>query len=119
MMNNSNIKFVSKSNNEILLFLGKFIRHHRLEQDKTQAEVAEAAGINRSTLSEFERGTRVNMVTFLQLLRVLDLLDVLDAFEIEEKPVISPLQLAKLTKKKRQRASGAGSNQIENPGVDW
>lgn len=116
-MNNSNINYLSKSNSEILLFLGRFVRHHRLEQNKTQAEVAEQAGINRSTLSEFERGTRVNMVTFLQLLRVLDLLDVLDAFDIDEKPVISPLQLAKLTKKKRQRATG--SNQIENPGVDW
>ncbi len=114
----SNIRWESATNSYIMATLGEFVRHHRLEQNRTQAEVAETAGINRSTLSEFERGTRVNMLTFVQLLRALNQLHVLEVFVIKEQ--ISPLELAKLSEKKRQRASGSSAvNRVEDPGVDW
>jgi len=35
--------------------IGAFLRHHRLQQNKTQSELAHAAGISRSTLSLLER----------------------------------------------------------------
>lgn len=111
-----NINFQIMSDAAIIKALGAFIKHHRLEQNTTQADLARKADINRSTLSEFERGTRVNMITFIQLLRALDLLHVLDAFKVQQK--VSPLELAKKNNDQRQRASKS-INHVEEPGVDW
>jgi transcriptional regulator with XRE-family HTH domain len=100
-MNTSDISI--KSDAAILKNIGEFIRHHRLSQNKTQNKLAEEAGINRTTLVEFEKGKRSNTITLIQLLRALDKLYVLENFEIKEQ--ISPLKLAKIEKKKRKRAS--------------
>ena len=116
MMDIYNNNWQSLSDSAIIESLGAFIKHHRLEQNITQSDLAEKANINRSTLSEFERGTRVNMITFIQLLRALDLLHTLEAFTIQKQ--ISPLELAKKNKDSRQRASRS-SDQVEEPGVDW
>lgn len=83
--------------------IGAFIKHHRLRQNRTQNEVAEEAGISRSTLSLIERGETVTILTLIQILRVLDQLQVMDAFRVDEK--VSPMALAKLEKEKRKRAS--------------
>lgn len=90
------------SDGAIMKFLGEFVRHHRLEQNKTQAQLANEAGINRATLSLIENGESSNLLTFIQLLRALKLLDVLNIFEVQEQ--ISPIQLAKLQQAKRKRA---------------
>lgn len=115
-MNLYNINWQNLSDTAIIEALGSFIKHHRLDQNITQADLATQANINRSTLSEFERGTRVNMITFIQLLRALDLLHILDAFTVQQQ--VSPLELAKKNNAQRQRASKT-SNQIEDSGVDW
>lgn len=116
MMDIYNKNWQNLSDSAIIESLGVFIKHHRLEQNITQSDLAEKANINRSTLSEFERGTRVNMITFIQLLRALDLLHLLDAFTVQKK--ISPLELAKKNEDLRQRASKS-HNQVEEPRVDW
>ena len=100
----------------LLKTLGDFIKHHRLEQNKTQDQLAKEAGISRSTLVEFEQGKRSNTLTFIQLLRALGLLDVLRHFEIKQQP--SPLQLAKLEERKRKRA-GKTTKQTNKPKSDW
>lgn len=82
--------------------IGAFIKHHRLTQNKTQEEVAHAANISRSTLSLLEKGKAITVPTLLQVLRVLDLLYIMNVFQIETQ--ISPIELAKLDQKKRQRA---------------
>ena len=82
--------------------IGTFVRHHRMGQNKTQDELANADGISRSTLSLLERGETVTVSTLIQVLRVLDQLEVFNAFEVRE--TISPLALAKQQKEKRQRA---------------
>lgn len=82
--------------------IGAFVRHHRMEQNKTQDELAAAAAISRSTLSLLERGETVTITTLIQVLRVLDQLEVLSAFDVNVS--LSPLALAKLQRKKRQRA---------------
>jgi transcriptional regulator with XRE-family HTH domain len=82
--------------------IGSFVKHHRMEQDKTQEELASAAGISRSTLSLLERGGTVTVTTLIRVLRILDQLNVMNAFEVREN--ISPLALARLQKEKRQRA---------------
>lgn len=110
------IDWQTLSDTEIIEKLGAFIKHHRLDQNITQADLAQKANINRTTLSEFERGTRVNMITFIQLLRALDFLHILEAFTINQQ--ISPLKLAKKDETKRQRASGS-LNQTNQPNSDW
>lgn len=91
------------SDDAIVRSIGAYIKHHRLEQNKTQSSLAEEAGINRSTLVEFEKGMRVNIITFIQLLRALNLLHVMEQFKIT--PQLSPIQLAELQQAKRKRAS--------------
>jgi len=86
----------------ILKKLGDFIQQKRLQQNKTQQELATAAGINRSTLVQFEKGGGGKLLTLIQILRALGQLELFQNFEIGA--MISPLQLAKLEQKKRQRA---------------
>lgn len=95
--------------------IGAFIRHHRLSQNKSQNEVAKAANISRSTLSLLERGETVTLATFLQVLRVLDLLYIMDSFKVNEQ--ISPMELAKLDREKRKRASAKKSTDKNKS--DW
>jgi transcriptional regulator with XRE-family HTH domain len=104
MHENSFIEWDSKSDSALSKQIGAFIRHHRMAQNKTQDQLAKEAGISRSTLSLLERGETVTVATLIQVLRVLHQLAIMDAFVVREK--ISPLALAKLQKKKRQRASG-------------
>ena len=98
----------SLSNDAIVLLMGSYIKHHRLEQNKTQQQLAEEAGINRSTLVEFEQGKRSNSITFIQLLRALNLLEAMEQFKIT--PQISPRQLAEIEQAKRKRASKRKKN---------
>jgi transcriptional regulator with XRE-family HTH domain len=98
--------------------LGRFIRHHRMEQNKTQEALATAAGISRSTLSLLERGESVTLPTLIQVLRVLDLLQVFAAFDVKE--VISPLALVKLQKTKRLRIRGKSNRpSSDREPTDW
>lgn len=90
--------------------IGNFIKHHRLNQNKTQNVVSVEAGISRSTLSLLERGEKVTLSSLIQVLRVLDLLHVMDIFQISNE--ISPTEYAKLQKNKRQRARN--QNEAEN-----
>lgn len=101
----------------LLEHLGRFIRYTRLEQDKTQQEVATAAGINRSTLVQIEKGGGGTLMSFIQILRVLEQLSLLQHFEV--KTQLSPLQLAKLEQQKRQRASARKDAKDNQPKSDW
>ena len=108
-------KWDSMSDKALAIHIGAFIKHHRMEQNKTQEVLAKAAGISRSTLSLLERGETVTLATVIQVLRVLDKLYVLEVFSVQQD--ISPLMLAKMEKDKRKRASGKGEEtQNEN---DW
>ncbi|MFY8020912.1 MAG: helix-turn-helix domain-containing protein [Bacteroidia bacterium] len=99
----SYVKMISMSDDALAKRVGLFIKHKRLEQNKTQDMVSSAAGISRSTLSLLERGEAVTLPTLIQVLRVLDPLHVLEVFEIKQR--ISPLAIAKAEKEKRKRAS--------------
>ena len=103
------------SDRSIVSALGEFIKHQRLTQNKTQSRIAHDAGINRWTLSQIERGEAITMISFIQILRALDLLNVFDVFSIETK--ISPIELAKQERKKRQRARNKTNN--EHTESEW
>lgn len=102
-MANTNIDWLSMSDKSIISFIGEYIKHQRLTQNKTQAKIAEIAGINRWTMSKIENGEPISLMSLIQILRALDLLDILNIFKVQTQ--ISPLELAKLEKQKRQRAS--------------
>ncbi|MDO9577560.1 MAG: helix-turn-helix transcriptional regulator [Candidatus Cloacimonadales bacterium] len=108
MMANTNIDWVAMSDKAIITAIGQHLKQHRLDQNKTQAQVALAAGINRWTLSNIENGNAVTMASLIQILRALDLLSILNIFKIEKK--LSPLQLAQADKQKRQRARNVKNN---------
>ena len=94
----------AKSDKVILEQMGNWLKETRLRLNKTQQDLAEAAGINRSTLIQMESGGGGGLLTFVQIVRALDELSVFKNFEIAES--ISPLLLAKIQRRKRQRASG-------------
>ncbi|MBC7759618.1 MAG: helix-turn-helix transcriptional regulator [Phormidesmis sp. FL-bin-119] len=110
-------EWTSMSDQALAAQIGKFARHHRMEQNRTQDELATAAGISRSTLSLLERGEAITVTTLIQVLRVLDQLAVLSAFEVKE--TISPLALAKLQKEKRQRARSKVNKGENRDQTDW
>ena len=107
--------WTSMSDKALSKHIGNFIQHHRMEQNRTQTNVAIAAGISRSTLSLLERGENVTVPTLIQVLRVLDLLYVMDVFRVEKK--ISPIMLAKMEQEKRQRAREKKQNNQQDS--DW
>ncbi len=114
MNDNSYNDWVSMSDKALSATIGNFIKHHRLNQNKTQNEVSVAAGVSRSTLSLLERGEKVTLSSLIQVLRVLELLYVMDIFKISNE--ISPIEYAKLQKNKRQRARN--QNEVENTNED-
>ena len=116
MMETISTKWLEASDQGLLNIIGQFVHETRLQQNKTQQQVADAAGINRSTIGQIEKGNGGTLLTLLQILRVLDQLPVLSAFEIEHK--ISPLQIAKLEQQKRQRARNKNSKD-NTPNVNW
>lgn len=93
----------SMSDRALLGVLGEFIQKTRLKQNKTQQEIAEIAGINRSTLVQIEKGNGSTLLSFIQILRALEKLDVLNEFEM--KMELSPLKLAEMEMNQRKRAS--------------
>jgi len=91
------------SDKAIIKEIGRRVKRKRLESNLTQQDIADLAGISRPTVSDLERGNPFEIMTLIQVLRVLDALDEIDSFLPD--PGFSPLQLAKLRGKERQRAS--------------
>lgn len=114
MTDYSDSNYDSMSNLALQEHIGKFIQHHRLNQNRSQTDMAKEAGISRSTLSLLERGEKVTLETLLQALRVLGLLNILQVFDVKEE--ISPVEYAKLQKKKRKRARTKDTNKEDDLG---
>lgn len=104
MIVKANNNWAAMTDGAIIKQIGQFIKKSRISKNKTQAQVAEAAGINRWTIGQVENGEPVALTSLIQILRALDLLYVLDGFNIQNQ--ISPLMAVKLQPKERQRASG-------------
>jgi len=111
------IDWYSMSDGGLAQTIGEFVKYHRIDQNKTQAAVAKAANISRSTLSLLERGETVTIATLLRVIRVLDLLYVMDVFKVSHE--ISPVEYAKLQDKKRQRARAKGKETHKNEDLGW
>lgn len=106
----------AESDKAIMAKMGDFVKQQRLQQNKTQNQLAHDAGINRSTLVDLEQGKRANLITLIQVLRVLNQLHFFNQFEIKQQ--ISPIQLAELEQAKRKRASKSTATK-QTPKSDW
>jgi transcriptional regulator with XRE-family HTH domain len=117
MMEKSIKNWHAMSDPAMLEQLGEFIKQTRLQQNKTQQQIATAAGINRSTMVQIEKVGGGTLLSFIQILRALEQLQIFEHFEIKQQ--FSPLQLAKLEQTKRQRASAKKDTQNKKPKSDW
>lgn len=117
MSDMSYTRWKEMSDKSLLEVIGRFVQSHRISQNKSQAQLAEMAGISRSTLSLLERGEKVRIDSLIQVLRVLDLLYIMDVFKFEEQ--ISPIEYAKLKKRKRKHASAKKTDNPKNEDLGW
>ncbi len=93
----------SKNPADIVAELGERLRTARLNADYTQEDVAHIAGVSRKAVISAEKG-RCQLENFVAILVALKLDNQLNNFL--PPPELSPIQLAKLRGKQRQRASG-------------
>ena len=117
MIEKTSTDWVAMSDNAIISAIGAYIRHQRLVQNKTQAQVAKEAGINRWTLGQIENGGSITLATLIQILRVLDLVHLLSIFTIEE--VISPIEYARLKEKEKKRARPKHKTNDSDGDLGW
>lgn len=101
----------------ILTELGGRIAARRLELQRTQAEVAEQAGIAKRTLERIEAGHSAQLSSLVRILRVLDALPGLDTAIPEAGP--RPMELLQRKGKPRQRASGRRSSERTEKPWSW
>jgi transcriptional regulator with XRE-family HTH domain len=92
------------SDKAILAELGGRLQRERLNRNMTQSHLALKAGIAVRSLQYLETGRPCTLASLIKILRALGNLAALDTFFPE--PGFSPIQLAKLKGRDRQRASG-------------
>lgn len=114
-MENTNTNWVAMSDIAIVSKIGEFIKKERLNNNKTQAKLADEAGINRWTISQIENGEAITMISLIQIMRALNILHLLEIFAVKQE--ISPIELAKMEQNKRQRARNTDND--NNKQSDW
>ena len=107
--------FYSLSDKGVADELGKRIRALRLRKNITQKELARATTLSLNTIKSLESGSG-KLSTVIAVLRELDALDQMDSLIPE--PSISPLQLARMQGKQRERASGRRKQTAKDP-AEW
>lgn len=108
------MSFYAATDQAVLEELGRRLRQRRLDRNLSQQDVAERAGLDRTTVGALERDGRASLLTVVQVLRALDALDELDGFLPALGP--SPLELARRHGQVRQRASRPRGPRDESDG---
>jgi transcriptional regulator with XRE-family HTH domain len=98
------MNFEAMTDKAVLEELGRRIQSQRLNANLVQADVAQKAGISRRALQNLESGRVCTLSLLIRVLRALGKLGQLETLLPESGP--SPIQLAKLKGRERQRASG-------------
>lgn len=101
----------------ILKEIGERFAMVRLNQNFTQANLAEQAGVSKRTVERLEAGESVQVTSLIRLLRSLGLQQRLEVLFPE--PVASPMAQLKLQGRKRQRASSKESRSSKGTGWGW
>ncbi len=86
--------------------IGARLKNLRLDRNYSQKKLCELTGLSIKAILNAEKG-KSNIVTYIKLLRALNCLDHIENFIPE--PGISPMQIVKLSSKKRIRASSEKS----------
>lgn len=115
MLEKSDNYWFPMSDQAICELIGKFVKHHRLAKNLTQAELAHRCGVHRTTILDIEKGKSVSLLTIIQVLRILDQLQVFREFILQ--PEISPIMVADAMMKSKKRASKKSSD--SNTLNDW
>jgi DNA-binding XRE family transcriptional regulator len=102
------MNYEAMSEQAVLAVLGQRLQAQRLNANLSQAEVAQKAGVSRRALQNLESGRVCTLSLLIRVLRTLGKLQQLEALLPETGP--SPIQLAKLKGRERQRASGRRKN---------
>lgn len=89
----------------------------RLEQNPTQAELADEAGMSKRTIERLEGGESIHTTNLVRVLRVLGLLANLN--ELVPTPVPSPLEVLRSKQKRRKRASGRSQQAPDTESGGW
>ncbi len=95
----------TSSDPAVLRELGAGLERARLASDRTQQQLADAAGVSKRTLERIEAGESTTTVNLVRVLRALELLDGLQA--LAPPPAQSPLALLQRQRGERRRASPA------------
>jgi transcriptional regulator with XRE-family HTH domain len=90
----------------ILAEMGARLRRERLDRNLTQSEVARRSGVSEKTIVKVENGHNSSVSTLIRILRALGMLGRIDALLPE--PGLSPIAVARLRGKVRQRARSGG-----------
>ena len=101
----------------ILAGIGERIAHRRIEQQFTQADLAQQAGVAKRTVERIEAGASAQMSSIIRIFRVLDLLQNLDRMLPETGP--GPMELLKRKGKVRQRASSSRKPDVSGKPWSW
>jgi transcriptional regulator with XRE-family HTH domain len=80
------------------------VRRERLNQNRTQEEIALTAGVALNVVKRLESGLGCSLRSLVRLLRALGKLEQLDLFLPE--PGVSPMQLAAFEGRERKEATG-------------
>ncbi|TVQ96647.1 MAG: XRE family transcriptional regulator [Deltaproteobacteria bacterium] len=86
----------------LLAEIGQRIQRQRLSLEWTQAELADHAGVSRSTVERLERGNSVTLSGFMRILRALELLPGFD--QALPRPGPSPMEMLRNEGVPRRRA---------------
>ena len=96
--------------------LGRRLAQARLEQNRTQQELAEHLGINRMSYNRLERG-QGKVITLIAALRALGKLDQLNTF-LPDEP-FSPMEALKMGRPNRTRARPKHKADARDTEADW
>ncbi len=98
------MNFNEMSDAAVLREIGGRIKQERLNQNRTQTEIASTARIGLNVVKRLENGAGCTLGSLIRVLRALSKIEQLDNFLPE--PGVSPLELARLAGRKRKEASG-------------
>ena len=81
------------TNEALLQYVGKQMQQMRINARLSQQQLAERAGVSRSTITQVENGKGMKLESIVAMLRVLNKLEILNNFETQA--LVSPLLIAK------------------------
>lgn len=105
------------SDSAVLKEIGDRIAQYRLNRDKTQAALAQEAGVSHRTIGRVEHGDSVQASSLIRILRALKLVENIEGLIPE--PVVSPVQQLKMQGKQRKRASSKFTKPNKEGAWSW